>query len=77
MHYEFVEEMYGKNHLYLRVGVLCLRNCRSCRLIRRNGMGYLIAQFADAAALMAFVGKESGLGANALYESNITLSFAH
>lgn len=77
MHYEFVEEMYGKNHRYLRVGVLCLWNCRSCRLIRRNGMGYLIAQFADAAALMAFVDKESGLGANALCESNITLSFAH
>ena len=37
--------------------------------------GYLVAQFAGAiagaAALMAFVGKESGLGANALWNGNI------
>lgn len=40
--------------------------------------GYLVAQFAGAiagaAALMAFVGKDSGLGANALYQDNILLS---
>lgn len=40
--------------------------------------GYVIAQFlgsiAGAAVLMAFVGKESGLGANALYKGNIWLS---
>lgn len=40
--------------------------------------GYVIAQFlgatAGAAALMAFVGKESGLGANALYKGDIWLS---
>lgn len=41
--------------------------------------GYVIAQFvgatAGAAALMAVVGKESGLGANALYNGNIGASF--
>ncbi|MBQ9994601.1 MAG: aquaporin [Clostridia bacterium] len=41
-------------------------------------IGYIIAQFAGAvagaAALMAFVGKDSGLGANALYDNNIWLS---
>lgn len=40
--------------------------------------GYIVAQFlgatAGAAALMAFVGKESGLGANALYKGDIWLS---
>ena len=37
--------------------------------------GYVIAQFAGATAgaavLMAFVGKESGLGTNALFEGKI------
>lgn len=41
-------------------------------------IGYIVAQFvgatAGAAALMAFVGKESGLGANALYEGDIVKS---
>jgi len=41
-------------------------------------IGYVVAQFigaiAGAAVLMAFVGKESGLGANALYDGNIWLS---
>lgn len=41
--------------------------------------GYVIAQFvgaiAGAAALMAVAGKESGLGANALYNGNIGASF--
>ncbi len=41
-------------------------------------IGYVVAQFAGAtagaAALMAFVGKESGLGTNALYDGNIALS---
>lgn len=41
-------------------------------------VGYVIAQFlgaiAGSAVLMAFVGKESGLGANALYDGNIWLS---
>ena len=51
----------------------------SARLLSvKDFIGYLIAQFAGAiagaAALMAFVGKESGLGANALYEGNIALS---
>lgn len=44
----------------------------------KDFIGYLIAQFAGAtagaAALMAFVGKESGLGANALYKDDIVLS---
>lgn len=42
-------------------------------------IGYIIAQFAGATAgaavLMALVGKESGLGANALYNGSIVLSF--
>lgn len=50
----------------------------SGKLSVKEFIGYLIAQFAGAtagaAALMAFVGKESGLGANALYEGNIALS---
>lgn len=41
-------------------------------------IGYVIAQFAGATAgaavLMAIVGKDSGLGANALYEGDIWLS---
>ncbi len=41
-------------------------------------IGYVIAQFAGATAgaavLMALVGKESGLGANALYQDSIGLS---
>lgn len=50
----------------------------SGKLSIKDFIGYLIAQFAGATAgaavLMAFVGKESGLGANALYEGNIALS---
>lgn len=46
----------------------------------KDFFGYIIAQFAGAiagaAVLMAFVGKESGLGANALYKENIWLSLA-
>ncbi|MBE6563575.1 MAG: aquaporin [Ruminococcaceae bacterium] len=41
-------------------------------------IGYVVAQFAGATAgaatLMAFVGKESGLGTNALYDGNVALS---
>ncbi len=44
----------------------------------KDFIGYIIAQFlgatAGAAVLMAFVGKESGLGANALYNDSIGLS---
>lgn len=44
----------------------------------KDFVGYVIAQFAGsiagAAVLMALVGKESGLGANALYKDNIGLS---
>jgi len=44
----------------------------------KDFIGYVIAQFAGAilgaAALMAFVGKDSGLGTNALYSGNIWLS---
>lgn len=50
----------------------------SGKLSVKDFIGYLIAQFAGATAgaavLMAFVGKESGLGANALYGGNIALS---
>ncbi len=50
----------------------------SGKMTVKDFIGYLIAQFAGATAgaavLMAFVGKESGLGANALYEGNIVLS---
>ncbi len=46
----------------------------------KDFIGYIVAQFAGAtagaAALMAFVGKESGLGANALYENDVLLSIA-
>ena len=42
-------------------------------------IGYLVAQFAGATAgagvLMALVGKESGLGANALYNGDAAISF--
>ena len=44
----------------------------------KDFIGYIVAQFAGAiagaAVLMAFVGKESGLGANALYNESIGLS---
>ncbi|MBQ2846731.1 MAG: MIP family channel protein [Clostridia bacterium] len=44
----------------------------------KDFIGYIIAQFlgatAGAAVLMALVGKESGLGANALYNDSIGLS---
>lgn len=44
----------------------------------KDFIGYIIAQFAGATAgaalLMAFVGKESGLGANGLYKGDILLS---
>jgi len=50
----------------------------SGKLSVKDFVGYLVAQFAGAivgaAALMAFVGKESGLGANALFDGNIGLS---
>ena len=50
----------------------------SGKLSVKDFLGYLAAQFAGAiagaAALMAFVGKDSGLGANALYQGNIGLS---
>jgi len=50
----------------------------SGKLSVKDFIGYLIAQFAGAtvgaAALMAFVGKNSGLGANALYKGDIALS---
>ena len=45
----------------------------------KDFIGYVVAQFAGAtagaAALMAVVGKESGLGANALYQGDILVSF--
>ena len=44
----------------------------------KDFIGYVIAQFAGATAgaalLMVFVGKDSGLGANGLYDNNIWLS---
>ena len=50
----------------------------SKKMTVQDFVGYVIAQFAGstvgAAVLMAFVGKESGLGANALYQGNIGLS---
>lgn len=50
----------------------------SKKLSLKDFAGYVVAQFAGAivgaAALMAFVGTESGLGANALYQDNILLS---
>lgn len=51
----------------------------SGKLDLRDFIGYVVAQFAGAivgaAALMAFVGRESGLGANALYNGSVGLSF--
>lgn len=48
------------------------------KLSLKDFIGYVIAQFAGAtvgaALLMLFVGKDSGLGANALYQGNIGLS---
>lgn len=50
----------------------------SGKLSVKDFIGYIVAQFsgaiAGAAALMAFVGKESGLGANALYNGDIVAS---
>lgn len=50
----------------------------SGKLSVKDFIGYVIAQFAGATAgaavLMTLVGKESGLGANALYNGNIALS---
>jgi len=50
----------------------------SGKLSVKDFIGYLVAQFAGATAgaalLMAFVGKDSGLGANGLYQGNIVLS---
>ncbi len=50
----------------------------SGKLSVKDFIGYLVAQFAGATAgaalLMAFVGKDSGLGANGLYQGNIGLS---
>lgn len=50
----------------------------SGKLSVKDFIGYVIAQFAGATAgaavLMALVGKESGLGANALYNGSIGLS---
>lgn len=46
----------------------------------KDFVGYVVAQFLGAilgaATLMAFVGKDSGLGANALYNNNILQSLA-
>lgn len=51
----------------------------SGKLSVKDFVGYVVAQFAGATAgaavLMALVGKESGLGANALYNGSIGLSF--
>ena len=50
----------------------------SGKMTAADFIGYVIAQFAGstigAAALMAFVGKDSGLGANELYDDDILLS---
>ena len=50
----------------------------SGKMTLKDFIGYVIAQFAGAtvgaALLMAFVGKESGLGANGLYKESIWLS---
>ena len=64
MRYEFVEEMYSRIHRHLRVGVLCLRNCRSGRLLRRKRN-----RLPDR-----LVCRCSCVDANALYEGNIALS---
>ena len=50
----------------------------SGKLSFKDFIGYVVAQFAGAtagaAALMAFAGKESGLGTNALFEGKIVAS---
>lgn len=50
----------------------------SGKLSLKDFVGYIVAQFAGAtvgaALLMLFVGKDSGLGANALYKDDILLS---
>ena len=50
----------------------------SKKMTAKDFAGYVVAQFIGAtigaAALMAFVGKESGLGANGLYNDSIGLS---
>ena len=50
----------------------------SKKLSFKDFVGYVVAQFAGAiagaAALMAFVGKESGLGTNALFEDSVVKS---
>ena len=50
----------------------------SKKMTVKDFIGYVVAQFAGAiagaAVLMAFVGKESGLGANGLYDGKIGLS---
>ncbi len=50
----------------------------SGKMTIKDFIGYIIAQFAGATAgaavLMALVGKETGLGTNALYENDIWLS---
>ena len=50
------------------------------KLSIKDFIGYIVAQFAGAiagaASLMAFVGKDSGLGVNALFEENIVKSLA-
>lgn len=51
----------------------------SKKMTLKDFIGYVIAQFAGATAgaavLMAIVGKDSGLGANGLYNDSIGLSF--
>lgn len=51
----------------------------SGKLSVKDFIGYVVAQFvgatSGAAVLMALVGKDSGLGANALYNGSIGLSF--
>ncbi|MBQ6947994.1 MAG: aquaporin [Clostridia bacterium] len=50
----------------------------SGKMTVKDFCGYVVAQFAGAiggaAVLMAFVGKESGLGTNGLFNNNIVLS---
>lgn len=62
-------------HINPAVSIAMLLNKK---LSLKDFFGYVIAQFAGAtvgaAALMLIVGKESGLGANALYQGNIGMS---
>jgi len=48
------------------------------KMTLKDFIGYVVAQFAGAIAgaalLMAFVGKDSGLGSNGLFQDNIWLS---